>query len=72
MLIDVTTRRLKVSKRGLCSVEENLHQPTCRIIDEYQGRAGRPAVFEPVMFAAVNLDRLPNARPPLSRLLNPG
>ena len=53
------------------AVEENLHQSACSIVDKYQCRACGTAVFEPMMFAAIDLNELADARPPQSGLLNP-
>src|SRR5882762_4342296 len=47
-----------------------VHQPARRIVDKHQQRALRPAVFEPPMFAAVDLHQLANALAPMARLVN--
>src|SRR5467141_1973534 len=47
-----------------------VHQPARRIVDKHQQRALRPAVFEPPMFAAVDLHQLANALAPMARLMN--
>jgi len=54
--------------RGCFIYAEN--EATRRIVDEDQRGARRTAIFEPMMLAAVDLDQLPNARPPHTRLLN--
>src|ERR1700733_7998179 len=70
VLIDVPTRGLEKSEGRLCTVEENLHQSAFSIVDKYQCRACGTAVFEPMMFAAIDLNELADARPPQSGLLN--
>ena len=47
-----------------------MHQPARRVVDKHQQGALRPAVFEPPMLAAVDLDQFANAVAPRPRLVN--
>jgi hypothetical protein len=70
VLIDVPTRGLEISEGRLGAVEENLHQSARSIVDKYERSACGTAVFESMMFAAIDLNELADARPPQSGLLN--
>ena len=54
---------LEISEGRFGAVEENLHQSACSIVDKYQCRAFGTAVFEPMMFAAIDLNELTDAPP---------
>ena len=48
-----------------------MHQPAGRIVDEHQQGALRPAILEPPVLAAVDLDQFADALAPRARLMNP-
>src|SRR5271166_3221235 len=47
-----------------------MHQPAGGVVDKHQQGALRPAVLEPPMLAAVDLDQFANALAPRPRLVN--
>ena len=48
-----------------------MHQPAGRVVDEDQQRAGRPAVLEPAVLAAVDLHQLAQAVAAVAGLVDP-
>ena len=57
--------------RGRFALDKlQVHQPTGRIINEYEERALRAAILKPPVLAAVNLHQLANAVAPGARLMD--
>jgi hypothetical protein len=62
----ILTRGFEISKCGLRACEQDLHKPTCRVVER---RARRSPFFKPVMLTAVEVHELANARPTNYQLL---
>jgi hypothetical protein len=54
----ITLQHFEVGVGAFAGHEPQLHQSACSVIDEDQQRAGCATVFEPAMFAAVDLNQL--------------
>ena len=67
VLLDVAAGRGEVVERRLGAHEADLHDAPGGIVDEDQEHAPRCTRFEPLVVAAVDLDELTEARPPLPR-----
>lgn len=65
----VSLQRAEIAERALGLHELQVHQRAGRIINEDKQSAGRPAVLEPVMIGAIDLDQLANAFPAQARLV---
>jgi hypothetical protein len=61
---------MKIGKGRLTLDELEVHQPTGRIIDEYQQRALRATILKPPALAAADLDQIVNAIAPVTRLMD--
>jgi hypothetical protein len=62
--------RVEISEGRLAFDKLEVHQPTRRVIDEYQQRTLRPAILRPPVLAAVNLDQLADTIAPVARLMD--
>jgi hypothetical protein len=69
--LEVALRGSEVVERGLDLGEAQLHQPTGGIVDVHQERADGPAVFEPGVLGAVDLDELAETRAARPRRVAP-
>jgi hypothetical protein len=69
--LEVALRGAEVVERGLDLGEAQLHQPTGGIVDVHQERADGPAVFEPGVLGAVDLDELAETRAARPRRVAP-
>src|ERR1700752_1727993 len=67
----ISAGRLEIRKGLLALDKLQMHQTAGLIVNEHQQGALRPTVFEPVMFAAVDLHQFANAVAPRARLMNP-
>ena len=68
--LQVGTGGLEIAAGRFRIREVQMHQPAGGVIDiDHQG-AGRPAVLEPRMVAAIDLDQLANTVPAVTRLIN--
>src|SRR5262245_28489798 len=65
--LEVAPRGAEVVERGLDLGEAQLHEATRGVVDEHEECADGPAVFEPGMLRAVDLDELPETRAPRAR-----
>src|SRR5882724_7492876 len=68
--LEISPGGVEIGEGRLAFDKLQVHQPARRIVDKHQQRALRPAVFEPPMFAAVDLHQLANALAPMARLVN--
>src|SRR5271156_6418987 len=68
--VQIGAGRVEISESRLALDELQMHQPAGRIVDKHQQGALRPAVFEPPVLAAVDLDQFANALAPRARLVN--
>lgn len=68
--LEIATQRLEVTAGALESHEAQLYQTTCRVVDEHRERAGRTAILEPAMLAAVDLHQLAEVPPSQPRLMH--
>src|SRR2546425_9663931 len=59
----------EVVERGLDLGEGELHEPARGVVDVHEQRAHGPAVLEPGMLGAVDLDEFAEAGPPGARRL---
>jgi hypothetical protein len=72
MRLEVVPGRLEIAEGRLGRGEVQGHQAAGRIVDEHQQRAGRRALLEPAVIAAIDLDQLAQARTAVPRLVDLG
>ena len=68
--LQIGAGRVEVGESRLALDKLQMHQPARRVVNKHQQGALRPAVFEPPMLAAVDLDQFANAVAPRPRLVN--
>jgi hypothetical protein len=68
--LDVAPRRLQVGEGRFALDETEVHELAGRVVDEDEQRAARPAVLEPGVLAAVDLDQLAQAVPAVPGLVD--
>src|SRR5262249_49755545 len=68
--LQIGAGRMEIGKGRLALDKLQMHQPARRIVDKHQQGALRPAVFEPPMLAAIDLDQFADAFAPRPRLVN--
>jgi hypothetical protein len=61
---------MKIDEGRFTLEELEVHQPTGRVVDEYEQCALRPTILKPPVLAAVDLDQLANAIAPITRLVD--
>ena len=69
MGLKVALESFEVREGALGCDKAQLHQSACRVVDEDQKRAGRGAILEPAMLAAVDLHQLAQTLAPQPRLV---
>jgi hypothetical protein len=68
--LQIGAGRMEIGERRFAFDELQVHQPAGRVVNEHQQGALRPAIFEPPMLTAVDLDQLANAVAPIARLVD--
>src|SRR5271156_5229017 len=69
--VQIGAGRVEISESRLALDELQMHQPAGRIVDKHQQGALRPAVLEPPVRAAVDLNQLAGTLAPRAWLMNP-
>ncbi len=68
MRAQILRQCLEIAERRLRRREVQRHQPSGRIVDEHQQRAGGRPLLEPAVIAAVDLDQFAITGPTVARL----